>query len=444
VRRFRFQHALLYEVTYESLLLSRRTELHGIVARTLERALGNGPRRLEDVMALAHHFDRGPDRRKAAEYLEKAGDWAASIYANTDAVRYYERVLDALRECDACTVETLSVRERLGDVLGLMGRRDAAMAHYAAVRAGWEQTGSRNDKARLLRKIGGLDWAAGEREQAQKHFNEGLELLAHEPNALERAHLYQELGRCAFRSGDHASAREYAERALVQAERLIASNPNETREAAAAASHARNTLGIALARMQRMGEAVDHIERSVEVAEANDLLQAAGRGYTNLGVLYAALDAKRGIEACQRGLAIAQKIGDFGLQSRLYANLAVAYCALTDRCEEQGMHAAQSSIQLDRDLDQRDHLAVPLIVLGQIYHCQGESQRARNCYHEAMALAEQIGEPQLLYPCYDGLATLHLELGEEELAESFLTRAQSVCERYGVEPDHLTVLPFLT
>jgi len=82
-------------------------------------------------------------------------------------------------------------------------------------------------------------------------------------------------------------------------------------------------------------------------------------------------------------------------------------------------------------------------VLGQIYHCQGELQRARECYQEAMALAEQIGEPQLLYPCYDGLATLHLELGEEELAETFLRRAQAVCERHGVEPDHLTVLPFL-
>jgi adenylate cyclase len=444
VRRFRFQHTLLHEVAYQTLLLSRRTELHGTVAQALERTLPAGPRRLEDVMALAHHFSLSPDRRKAADYLVEAGDWAARIYANTDAVRYYERALEALRDCEAGTDEILGVRERLGDLFGLMGRRDAAMTLYEVVREGWKALDSRADLARSLRKIGGLHWAAGERQQALKCFHTGLDLLASEPNAIERAHLYQELGRCAFRSGDHRAAAEFAERALAQAEQLIELHPQERREAATAASHAHNTLGIALARLQRVGEAVDRIERSVAVAEANDLLQAAGRGYANLGVLYAAMDAKRGVEACQRGLEIAKKIGDFELQSRLYANLAVAYCALTDRCEEQGMDAARASIRLDRELDQRDHLAVPLIVLGQIYQCHGEPHRARECYNEALALAEQASEPQLLFPCYDGLATLHLELGEEKAAEEFLTRAEAVCQRHGIEPDHLTVLPFLT
>ena len=35
-----------------------------------------------------------------------------------------------------------------------------------------------------------------------------------------------------------------------------------------------------------------------------------------------------------------RKVGDLGLQSRLYANLAVAYCALTNRCEAEGIEAA--------------------------------------------------------------------------------------------------------
>ena len=64
---------------------------------------------------------------------------------------------------------------------------------------------------------------------------------------------------------------------------------------------------------------------------------------------------------------MAKKIGDLGLQSRLYANLAVAYCALTNRCDEQGVGAAHAANDLDRRFGQLDHLAVPLIVLGQIY-----------------------------------------------------------------------------
>ena len=65
------------------------------------------------------------------------------------------------------------------------------------------------------------------------------------------------------------------------------------------------------------------------------------------------------------------------------------------------------------------------------------------CYEEALALAEQVGEPQLLFPCYDGLATLYLDPGDQAQAEAYLAKAQAVCERAGLEPDALMVLPFL-
>jgi adenylate cyclase len=61
---------------------------------------------------------------------------------------------------------------------------------------------------------------------------------------------------------------------------------------------------------------------------------------------------------------MAKKIGDLGFQSRLYANLVVAYCALTNRCDDQGVGAANAAIDLARRRGQLDHLAVPLIVLG--------------------------------------------------------------------------------
>jgi tetratricopeptide (TPR) repeat protein len=140
---------------------------------------------------------------------------------------------------------------------------------------------------------------------------------------------------------------------------------------------------------------------------------------------------------------MAKKVGDLGFQSRLYANLAVAYCALTDRCEAEGIEAANAAIALDRRLGLLDHLAVPLIVLGQIHQCHGDHALAFASYEEALGLAEQVGEPQLLFPCYDGLATLHLDAGDQAQAENFLAKAQAVCERAGLEPDALMVLPFL-
>ena len=443
--RYRFLHALVHEVVYQNLLLSTRTELHERAGRALERAAGPHPERLSDLEALGHHWSLSADKPRGARYLLAAGDWARAVYANDDAIRHYERALRTLGECRACEAETWVARERLADLLGLTGRRAEALAHYEAVRAEIESAGDRVGAARLHRKIGGLHWEAGDRERAGACFASGLELLGDDGDPIERAHLFQEMGRLAFRAGDNAGAIEWAERALAEAasDEHIGTDAARLREAAAVRAQAYNTLGVALARTGRLAEAVDQIEQSIGLAEARDLLQAACRGYTNLGVLYSSLDPRRSIETCLRGLETAKKVGDLGFQSRLHANLAVAYCALTDRCEAEGIEAAQTAIDLDRRLGLLDHLAVPLIVLGQIHQCHGEHSQAFTMYEEALGLAEQVGEPQLLFPCYDGLATLYLDAGNQALAESFLAKAQEVCERAGLEPDALMVLPFL-
>ena len=442
-QRYRFTQALVQEVVYQNLLVARRTEAHDRAGRAYESLCGSEPERLDVLEALGHHWSLGADRQRGARFLLAAGDRASAVYANEDALRHYERALRTLRECGARD-ELCPVRERLGDLLATLGRRIDAIEHYEAVRGHCAETGDRRAQARLYRKLGGLHWDAGDRDRALECFSAGLALLEGGGDDVESAHLYQEMGRLAFRSGDNQRAIEWAERALALTEALAASgDPDTRREAAAVVSHACNTIGVALARTDRPQEAVAHIERSIVVALGQDLLQAACRGYTNLGILYSTLDPSRGISTCLEGLKTAKRIGDLGVQSRLYANLAVAYCALTDRCEAEGIEAAQAAIDLDRQLGQLDHLAVPLIVLGQIYQCHGDGRRALACYHEALELVEGTGEPQLLFPCYDGLATLHLDLGDQAQAERYLTLAQDVCERAGLDPDSLVLLPFL-
>lgn len=430
---FRFTHALLHDVAYQNLLQSRRAALHARAGNELERLHGPDPQRLEELEALGHHLSLSNDPPRGARYLTAAGDWARGVYANDDALRHYQRALSALQGCEGCEREMSDLHERLGDLLGLTGRRREALEHYEIVR----QAADRGTQTRLARKIGALHWDAGERERGLACFREGLALLDADSDPIERAQLYQEMGRLAFRSGDNAAAVDWAERALACAERSARG------EAAVAVAQALNTLGVALARLNRNQEAVAHIERSVRIALEHGLLQAACRSYANLGVLYASLDPGHAIETCLTGLETAKKVGDLGFQSRLYANLAVAYCALTDRCDAEGLRAAEAAIALDRRLGQLDHLAVPLIVLGQIHQCHGDPAKALEYYREALALAEDIGEPQLLFPCYDGLATLYLDQGDAAEAERHLIKAAEVSERAGLDRDSLVVLPFL-
>ena len=98
------------------------------------------------------------------------------------------------------------MRERLADLLGLIGRRTEALAHYESVLSEIEAAEDRTGAARLYRKIGGLHWEAGDRERAGACFASGLEYLGEAGDPIERAYLFQEMGRLAFRAGDNAGS----------------------------------------------------------------------------------------------------------------------------------------------------------------------------------------------------------------------------------------------
>ncbi|WP_274627088.1 adenylate/guanylate cyclase domain-containing protein [Arvimicrobium flavum] len=441
---YRFKQTLLQHVIYQNLLMQRRVEMHERIGAALERLCGANPERLEDLRMLGHHFCRCAMPAKAARYLTTAADRARAVYANDDACRLYEQAVAALAAGGDAghSQQGLELREQIADLGATAGRRDVAREQYIAILEAHRERGDSVAVARILRKLGGLLWHAGKRQKAEGYYAEAAIALDGRNAPVERALLLQERGRLAFRAGDFAVAAERAEEALRSIE-VVAEGADAVPEGARATAEALNTKGVALARLGRNMEAIAEVERSVATAEAAGLLGAACRGYTNLAVLYTLVDPARAIDVCRRGLEVAARIGDLGFQARLFANLAVASCTFTDRCADEGVPAAEKAIEIDRALDQREHLAVPLIVLGQIHQCKLEPGLAERCYREALAVAEETGDPQQLFPCYDGLATLGLDRDDYAEAERYFSKAQELCSKHGLDTSTLVVLPFL-
>lgn len=444
LRTYRFTQTMLQDVIYQNLLLQRRIELHGRIGGALERLYGDEPERLEDLILLGHHFSLSASKPKGARYLRAAGDRARASYANDDAIRLYQQALAVLLTGVEREPERLVLYERIADLCGAAGRRNTAEEHYQSALEGHRAIQDRIGEARILRKLGRLLWDAGKRIKAEAHYAEAAKLLGGTDAPIEWAHLLQERGRLAFRTGDHVAAARWADEALGYARSVPADADEQAGlEAARAIAEALNTKGVALARLGRHEEAVREVEQSVAAAETAGLLNVACRGYTNLGVLYTIVDPAKAVEVCRRGLDVARRIGDLGFQARLLANFAVACCTFTDRCTEEGVPAAEKAIEIDRALDQREHLSVPLIVLGQIHQCHFRPDLAALCYNEAIEVANETGEPQQLFPCYDGLATLSLDRGDMPEADRYFALAHDVCARHGLDPAGLIVLPFL-
>src|SRR5437667_851950 len=131
-REYQFQHALVQETTYQTLVRPDRKHLHRIVGEALEQ-VGDG----RDALAplLAFHFDQAGDEMRAQSYYVLAGDDAGRVYANAEAVAHYTRALALLSAGTPTTQALNELYTKRGRALELSGQYDQALANYEAMRA---------------------------------------------------------------------------------------------------------------------------------------------------------------------------------------------------------------------------------------------------------------------------------------------------------------------
>jgi predicted ATPase/class 3 adenylate cyclase len=122
---YSFKHALVRDAAYESLLKSRRQQLHGQIARALEE-------RFVDIVAsqpemVAHHFTQAGLVDSAIDYWLRAGNLALSRSANAEAVKHLRQGIE-LTQSNAPSANR--VRKELDFYLAL-GPAMAATEGYA-------------------------------------------------------------------------------------------------------------------------------------------------------------------------------------------------------------------------------------------------------------------------------------------------------------------------
>jgi ABC-type oligopeptide transport system substrate-binding subunit/DNA-binding SARP family transcriptional activator len=101
--RYQFRHILFQKHLYNSLDPVERAHLHEDVGTALEALYEETARDEIAVVAgqLAYHFQQAGIAGKAVDYLHQAGDRARGLYALNEAIDYYRRALELLREREA-------------------------------------------------------------------------------------------------------------------------------------------------------------------------------------------------------------------------------------------------------------------------------------------------------------------------------------------------------
>ncbi len=263
-----FRHSLVQDAAYASLVDADRQRLHLLVGETIERLY---PDRMDEFSGmLARHFQNAGQDDKAHQYYIKAGKAALESYANREAEIQFRRALFL----GCCDTDQAALLSGLGEALYRQSRFQEALEAWQDGIALYKKAGYLNDVARLYARSGRVAWHAGAHVEALRLSKEGLEVVAGAPDSPEMAMLIHEAARSCYFNEMHDKAYHLCKKALHMAEKF---------DDIAGQADTLATYGV-LKNLSE-DEALEALEKSVELAWEAGYLGIAMRAYHNLAAL---------------------------------------------------------------------------------------------------------------------------------------------------------------
>lgn len=449
---FIFKHALVQDTALSTLLRGEYKRLNLLVAQAYERVFPAQTMN-EYAAVLAQHYDAAGDDAKTLQYATRAGDLAARVYANAEAIEFYTHALDHaqhIADAGAALRELFSKRGRLYE---LRGEQDAALANYDEMET---VARARNDRAL---ELGALMARATIHSTPTMQFDAARANRLSE-NALALARVLQDRAAEAkilwnrmllsHYSAQYEQAIAYGVQAIALARELnlreqlayalndisrVYFTQNLPEQGIAAATEATdlwraldnqpmladnlNTLGTFFANVGESERALAFTTEAYQLGQhINNPWTMAHSCMTNSILHLEQGHVTQALEFMQEGLQLAQQAGFQIAQITLRMALALTYAMLGD--VPRAIACAQTKTEGEKVTRPRE--ANMLGILAQLYILQGNLEDAR-----ATIQASQRAQPQGITNPFIGGTTAIAET-EFALAEGDAARALTTIE----------------
>jgi class 3 adenylate cyclase/tetratricopeptide (TPR) repeat protein len=460
---YTFKHGLTHQVAYESLLQERRRALHARIVEALEALTGD--RLAEQVERLAHHALRGEVWDKALAYFRQAGEKALARSAHPEAVGYFEQALSALphlpetrdtreqaidlrlalrsalfasgdsrpilvylQEAEALAA-TLDDHRRLAHISGYLsahfrniGAYDRAIAAAQRALSLAAAAGDASVHALASLHLGAIYWA-------QSDYRQAIDCLGQTVTSLQGAERRERLGQVsvpsvqalAFLATCHAEQGRFAEGAALGEEGMRIAEAVAHPSSLMWASYG---IGFLALRQGDLPKALPLLERAMRVCREADLPVFVPRLAAALGAAYTL--AGRTAEAIALLLqAMERTIGSDMAGFQALCRLPLGETHLLAGRFEEAQTLAECALSIASEQQERGNEAYALRLLGAIAARRDPPAvaGAQSHYHQALALAEELGMRPLVAHCHLGLGRLYGQTGRAEPARAALTAA---------------------
>jgi class 3 adenylate cyclase/tetratricopeptide (TPR) repeat protein len=397
-----FKHAILQEVTYESVLKRTRRLYHAMVADWL--ILHSGDRVGEVAGLIAGHLEKAGKNQEALDYLCQAAEMAATKYAIDEAADFYARALALTPEGD------LERRYEL-----LMGQEKV-----------FRMRGNRDGQRDILETLATIvDALADKRRRVELLIRKAMFAFwtSELPEALSAAHQAVTLSE---KVGDQSLSRQayYAwawmlhaqgdtDLALVQARTALsmARQADDRR----AEGNTLNIMGLVNIAQGDFFAAFGHLVEFLTIAREIGDLEREITARNNLGVALTRLgDYPAARDNFQQILTIAQETGDRSSESTALVNLGWVTAAQGEW--DLARKYSETGVAKKREYGQVEAVAEGLVWLGHAWLGLGQPEEAVTAYEEALAVRQDLDQAHLALGGKAGLARAAVAQGDLAVA----------------------------
>jgi class 3 adenylate cyclase/tetratricopeptide (TPR) repeat protein len=212
---YKFKHALVQDVAYDSLLKSKRQQLHAAIARAIERHFPAQAK--SEPYLLAHHCTEGGMFEEAVRYWNLAAQRASAQFAITEAIVHARRGLATLGKLSgsAKTIQQeLALRVGLSASLRIADRYDEALAELDRAESLAAQGELSADLARIHHSRGNIYFPLGKIDQCLVEHQFALQFARQAQSTEDEARALGGIGDAFYMSGRFRSAHKQIEQCI--------------------------------------------------------------------------------------------------------------------------------------------------------------------------------------------------------------------------------------
>ncbi len=335
-KNYKFDHILIRDILYESIIPELREEYHNMIAQWL---INNYKNKVEYASSVAHHLLASDNEKDAVSYLLTAAIRAKELYAAEEAISFYNKL------------------EKINQKFGV----------------------DQNSKILIKEGLGDINLFSGNPDKALEYFIELLELADESENLINKIHAIRKSAECYRITGKIDEAENYSKNAVD----LAISNKIDSE-----IIECLNTLAFVYASKADYDKMIDISNKSIEYCKKINDDKNLSVCLSNLGFAYWHLgNNKSASDKLNDAASIQRKIGDNrGLATTLNFS---AMSFLKQGMFENALSAGFESINIKTKLGDGQKIPGGLNIIGDIYREVGDLNKAISYHEKSLALAKE-------------------------------------------------------